>query len=430
MIIGAGIGGCLAAGRLSRWFEEVIVVERDQLPSTPEPRKGVPQGSHIHGILRRPLDVAQLCFPGFEADLRAAGGIPLRSGDQLRFHDAGAWHPRRDLGVIIYSQTRALLEHTIRSRTRELKNVFFRTDCSLVGYICKSNTIEGAKVKTADGAEEVIQADLFLDSTGRGGNLPASLRALGYSDLQETELGVQICYSSALFSRSKLPEEEIGAYVVRSNPPRTRSGVLFPVENDQWIVSLSGRFDDFPPGDDAGFLEFARSLEDPIIYNVIKGETRTSKYSRFLIPRIYFRRYEQMQRFPDRLIAIGDAVAGFNPVYGQGMAVASLQVMEIDNVVETWAERRQSLNGLSGECLLRVAEATSIAWRMTEPVDLVFDQTTGERPQGFEERIAFSRKVRGAIEDDAELQRTLCRVTNLLEPSAALEAAARRAGLM
>jgi hypothetical protein len=58
---------------------------------------------------------------------------------------------------------------------------------------------------------------------------------------------------------------------VASKPPdNRRGGVLYPVEGNRWVVTLGGISRDYPPNDEAGFLDFARSLRSPIIYEAIK----------------------------------------------------------------------------------------------------------------------------------------------------------------
>ena len=53
IVIGAGVSGLTAAQALADHFKEVVVLERDQLPSGAIPRPGVPQGKQAHGLLRR-----------------------------------------------------------------------------------------------------------------------------------------------------------------------------------------------------------------------------------------------------------------------------------------------------------------------------------------------------------------------------------------
>jgi 2-polyprenyl-6-methoxyphenol hydroxylase-like FAD-dependent oxidoreductase len=53
IVIGASMGGLLAARALTEHYDVVTLVERDELPDADEPRKGVPQGRHTHGLLAR-----------------------------------------------------------------------------------------------------------------------------------------------------------------------------------------------------------------------------------------------------------------------------------------------------------------------------------------------------------------------------------------
>ncbi|NQV22711.1 MAG: hypothetical protein HQ511_14955, partial [Rhodospirillales bacterium] len=48
VVVGAGMGGMMAAGVLSKFFTEVVILEKDTLPDNSEVRKSVPQGAHAH----------------------------------------------------------------------------------------------------------------------------------------------------------------------------------------------------------------------------------------------------------------------------------------------------------------------------------------------------------------------------------------------
>ena len=51
VVIGASMAGLLAARVLSDAFDEVVVIERDELPDEPAIRRGVPQARHPHVLL-------------------------------------------------------------------------------------------------------------------------------------------------------------------------------------------------------------------------------------------------------------------------------------------------------------------------------------------------------------------------------------------
>ena len=74
------MAGLLAARVLAERFATVVVVERDRLPNGPEPRRGVPQAKHIHGLLAGGQQAIEQLLPGLTKEL-AADGVPV--GDPL-----------------------------------------------------------------------------------------------------------------------------------------------------------------------------------------------------------------------------------------------------------------------------------------------------------------------------------------------------------
>jgi 2-polyprenyl-6-methoxyphenol hydroxylase-like FAD-dependent oxidoreductase len=80
VVLGAGIGGLLAARVLADFYDTVTVVERDVLPERSANRHGVPQGRHVHLLLGRGSNVLGELFPGFLDELVAAG-TPVLGGD-------------------------------------------------------------------------------------------------------------------------------------------------------------------------------------------------------------------------------------------------------------------------------------------------------------------------------------------------------------
>ena len=76
VVVGASMGGLLAARVLADAYQRVTIVDRDPLPERGGDRKGVPQGRHAHALLPRGAQILDELFPGILADL-AAAGVPV-----------------------------------------------------------------------------------------------------------------------------------------------------------------------------------------------------------------------------------------------------------------------------------------------------------------------------------------------------------------
>ena len=84
-VVGASMGGLLAARVLADSYRRVTIVERDPLPESGSARKGVPQGRHAHGLLPSGAQILDELFPGLLAGL-APDGVPvLRHPREFRF---------------------------------------------------------------------------------------------------------------------------------------------------------------------------------------------------------------------------------------------------------------------------------------------------------------------------------------------------------
>ena len=86
IVMGASIAGLWTARMLADHFDEVIVLERDQLPEGAEFRSGTPQARQYHGLLQSGLRQMQLWFPGLDEELIAAGAVLRRERLDMRLH--------------------------------------------------------------------------------------------------------------------------------------------------------------------------------------------------------------------------------------------------------------------------------------------------------------------------------------------------------
>jgi hypothetical protein len=205
IVIGASMGGLLAGRALADYYDEVTLVDRDSLPLTYEPRKGVPQGRHTHGLLARGREVLDQLFPGFTAELVAEGAVPGDVADAVLWFNHGFYlrNVHSDLSGLAIS--RPMLECGVRRRLLQLPNVRIRQCCNVLGPICDRdrNRVTGVKVTARDGSDEVetISSDLVVDASGRGSRSPSWLEALGYAKPREEQIKVNIGYKTRLYRR-------------------------------------------------------------------------------------------------------------------------------------------------------------------------------------------------------------------------------------
>src|SRR5215468_4536226 len=171
VVIGAGVSGLSAAQALTGHFEEVIVLDRDELPSGAGPRPGTPQAKQAHGLLGGALKALEELFRGFARDLVRAGAVPVNPGFELLLEYPGLNpFPRRNWDWIIYCLTRPLIELTIRRRVEQQRNVMLRGGCAALEIVGTSDgaRVTEVRIQTRDGVQETIPADLVIDASRHG----------------------------------------------------------------------------------------------------------------------------------------------------------------------------------------------------------------------------------------------------------------------
>lgn len=399
VVIGASISGLLAARTLSDHFDRTVIVERDTLSDQPELRKGTPQSVHSHGLLAQGTILLERFLPGLVKELRAEGAHYVdwvRNTLMMRSYGWGA-RPDSDLKLLMLS--RPLLETVVRRRVAALPGVEILDGTRVNGLLPSSDGSAVAGVLTdASGPLERIAADLVVDAGGRGSRAPSWLRDLGYPAPDEIVIDAKWGYASRLYTAPEGFDPDFVLWVASPNAGspdvarRTRGFAALHLEGDRrWLVTLSGCAGDIPPSDDAGFLDFVEAVPDyGAIADWIKNATPLSpiRTTRSTVNRL--RKFETLERRPEGFVAIGDAVAAFNPVYGQGMTLAAKAAVELDAVLENF---RQSgpLTGLADQFQKRIAETIGIAWMISTGADYKVEGVEG--PPAPPEVSQFSEYV-------------------------------------
>lgn len=415
IVVGSGVGGIFAAGALRPFFREIVVLEKDELPSGPEFRKGVPQGPHGHIVLKRGENIAEDLFPGFRDRLREAGGVVLDTGRDMARYAFDKWSSPVDLGMTISSQTRPLLEYVLRESLSRSANVEIRAESRFLGFLHDSDRVRGVRLQGNDGSAEELEADLVVDASGRATQTPRWLKENGFGEVETERIGIDLCYVTGIFTTDETDDGRPRLCTIGQTPPAVRGGTTLPVEGNRWMITLSGRGDDVPVPEIGAFLDYAKSLPDSCVYDRVAAGRLEGSLRRFKTPESFWRHYERMPAFPDGLIPIGDAVAGFNPIFGQGMSVAAVDAEALGLSLGERAASGEGLSGLHSLVLPKICETIGEAWDGPATIDFLYSSTIGERPADYEQRRAILFAMQEMAEEDDDLRRAQFEVGNMLQ---------------
>jgi len=377
IVIGASMGGLLAGRALADYYDEVTLVDRDALPLAREPRKGVPQGRHTHGLLARGREVLEELFPGFTAEMVAEGAVSGDVANDVLWFNHGFYLSNVHSELSGLAISRPMLENGARRRVLQLPNVRIRQRCNVLRPICDRdhNRVTGVEVAPRDGSDsvEMISSDLVVDASGRGSRSPLWLDALGYAKPREEQIKVNIGYKTRLYRRrSEDLHGKLGAIIAACRPD-WRFGVILAQEGERWTVSLGGYFGDEAAADDFGFIEFARSLPKREVFEVIKDAEPLGPILPYQFSTNQRRYYEELSRFPECFVVCADALCSFNPIYGQGMTVASTEALKLGESVTKGSD------GIGRRFFRAAGRLIDNPWQIAVGSDLQHERVEGKR---------------------------------------------------
>ena len=187
IIMGGGMAGLLSAAGLAEQFEQVTIIDRDELrtegPEALAPRRGVPQGGVVHRLLALGETTMEELLPGLREELLAAGCQEWLRDSQDDIQEPGT-----------LALTRPVLEGVIRRRVLALPAVTARQGA--VGGLLtddEGHRVTGVTVRGGDGGE--LHGDLVVDAAGRSSRAAGWIEGLGAERPRALSTRVHVAYT-------------------------------------------------------------------------------------------------------------------------------------------------------------------------------------------------------------------------------------------
>jgi len=197
LIAGSGIAGLGAALALGNGSRDITLVDRDPPPPQGSAedafshweRRGATQLRHSHVFLGRLTTLIRERYPELLKELLDSGARIFTFADGLPPALKGRYAPAtgdEDLGILFSRRT--TLELVMRRYAARLPGVTFIDDAGIRGLVTArdgaSLSATGLKIDRA-GKNEILNADVVVDASGRNSSFPDWLRAEGATVTEE-----------------------------------------------------------------------------------------------------------------------------------------------------------------------------------------------------------------------------------------------------
>lgn len=427
IVVGGSIAGLCAGRVLSDFFEHVTVIDRDTYPTGAQERAGVPQSRHVHALLARGRQELERLFPGFDRLMSERGAQDLDFGLDFAALRLTGWAHRESEGFRLLFASRSLLESTVRELFRQLPNVTLQERATVTGLVANRETstlrVTGAHVTPLDaGTPSDMSADLIIDASGRASKAPEWLQVLGLQPPEESVVNGHAGYSSRWFqapAADHWPRDWWwkGIWIDIKEPEHMMAGVLFPLEQGRWIVTLGGMAKHYPPTDEDGFMHALSTLRSPILAEAVRLATPLSPVYSHRAMANRMRHYDRWRERLDGFIALGDSVCAFNPIYGQGMTTSAVSASILADCLRQYGPTPADFAQRFFQAQARFQENP---WRLATGADFRYPTTEGVRPQGSRLFDPYMNALFAASAQDSVVRQRLVAVIHMLKTPSAL----------
>ncbi|SDL73881.1 FAD-dependent oxidoreductase [Nonomuraea jiangxiensis] len=407
VVLGGSIAGLLAARVLADHADSVVIIDRDELRGT-GPRRGVPQSTQLHALLPGGLLHLERLFPGFNREALALGAVAVPPESRVTYVDG-----RRKVVVPdeseILAGSRPFLEGLVRRRVLQLPNVKV-VQARGTGLVIDGDAVTGVRTDS-DGMDGVESADLVVDAMGRSSRLSDWLEQGGWERPPLRRMTLDLNYATAYFRRREQnPEHTVvmSAYTEKSRVD-VAGVAFFAVEDDRWMLMMAGYGDDRPGSTRDDLLRRMRS-DFPPEFAALAGEELIGDIATYRHPDSRRRDYHALRRFPAGLVSVGDAVASFNPVYGQGMTSAALHAAALSMYLRSAPDLRAPAR----EFFALQKVVVDAAWTTSTSADLALPHVDGPYPPGYALTKPIADRVLNATVTDVRIARVFNEVVSML----------------
>jgi 2-polyprenyl-6-methoxyphenol hydroxylase-like FAD-dependent oxidoreductase len=416
VILGGSVAGLFAASAVEKSFDEVVIVDRDDLVGVREARRGAPQARHINGLLARGARAMEDLFPEITAEMVSAGCPITDLAGTVRWYFGPRPLRQTRAGLTNVAATRPILEFHLRERVQAMKGLRFleRHDITGIATTPDRSRVIGARVRPREGgAEEVLDADLVIDASGRGSRAALWLESLGYGVVPEEEEGTRIGlgYGTRHYRLGATdPFGKDHSIVSVANPMLPRGAIFTKTDGGKLELTTYGILGDHPPMEVNGFNAFVKTLAAKEIYPAIVDAEPLDEPVLYKFPTTMWRRFDRLPRLPEGFLIMGDAVCTPNPVFAQAQTLAALEALSLrdrlsDGTIPSAVDYQRD-----------VAAIIKPAWDMTTAINLTFPGVEGRRPPSMKLMQRYMMKVMQAATLDSSITEAFMRAAGLVDP--------------
>lgn len=412
VVIGGGIAGMLTARVLADYFREVTVIERDWRTAQPAFRRGAPQGQHAHLLLDTGARILERYFPGIRASLLQAGATNLNAGLDIRHIADGIRRPEYASEFSALAISRPVLEWHLAERLRQLPNVDIVQGSAARKLDYTDDRIRGVHLTPGPSRfdRQYLSANLVVDASGRGTTTPATLLDCGFERPRESVLNQDTVYVSRIF-RIPSGQRRWKALLAQSGE---RGASVVPMDRDHWLVTLQGPKGEHPPLDDSGFMQFARDLPVPELHQALDGSEAITDASAMRTMTHVRRHYEDLRRFPEGLLVLGDALCDLPPSQHQGMTIAILQAQMLQDCLEQRTQRRRPIGQLWRDFFRHCSTTIETCWQLATLQNDAKEAHRSDLRWRFMHR--YLREIQTAVGRDVKVAEHWVAVIHRIEP--------------